>query len=123
MSKSVNAQVEVMRKLCYDLYKADWMRRISAEQISDTIKNYYTECVRIIDYDKPRISYTMSYEDFVSETGYDGAIYVCFDEFIESEFKDLDYMKDLIGDMKLVDGTSVYDMYLQCLIIQTICTK
>jgi hypothetical protein len=115
MSKSVNAQVRVIRKLCYDLYKADWMRRISVEQISDTIKNYYTECVHIVGNDEPSISYAMSYEDFISETGYDGAIYVCFDEFIESEFKDSVYMKELIGDMELVDGTSVYEMYLQCI--------
>ena len=48
----------------------------------------------------------MSFEDWIFEQGYEGGIlYVSFDEFIDNEFNDKEYMRELLG-------VSLYSEYL-----------
>ena len=90
----------MISKLCYELYKVDWKRNnITTDIEIDNIKDYYEG---LVDNDT---DYT--YEDYVSEFGYGGYLYACYDEFCESEYLDKDYICGLLNDDKLIQ------MYLE----------
>ena len=85
-----------IRKLCYELYKIDWKHsHITKEREMDSIKDYYEG---LIDNDN---EYT--YEDYIEEFGYDGELYVCFEEFCNAEYYDVDYMRTLLDNDKLIN--------------------
>ena len=85
-----------IRKLCYELYKNDWKHsHITKEREMDSIKDYYEG---LIDNDS---EYT--YEDYIEEFGYDGELYVCFEEFCDAEYYDVDYMRTLLDNDKLIN--------------------
>ena len=85
-----------IRKLCYELYKIDWKHsHITKEREMDSIKDYYEG---LIDNDN---EYT--YEDYIEEFGYDGELYVCFEEFCDAEYYDVDYMRTLLDNDKLIN--------------------
>lgn len=88
-------------KLCYELYKIDWKysHMITKDTEMDNIKNYYDG---LIDDDS---EYT--YDDYLEEFGYDGELYVCYDEFLDNEYFEEDYMKELLDNEKL------YNKYLE----------
>ena len=79
--------------LCYELYKIDWMSRISSERQINALCRYYdiiiTEELSTIEY---------PFTKYLNEYGYGGEIYVCFNEFYDCEFKDVEYMKSLLTD-------------------------
>ena len=90
----------MISKLCYELYKIDWKRNnITTDIEIDNIKDYYEG---LVDNDT---DYT--YEDYVSEFGYGGYLYACYDEFCESEYLDKDYICGLLNYDKLIQ------MYLE----------
>lgn len=93
-----------IRKLCYELYKIDWKHShmITKEREMDSIKDYYEG---LIDNDS---EYT--YEDYIEEFGYGGELYVCFEEFCDTEYYDIDYMCDLLDNKKLID------IYYECVL-------
>ena len=85
-----------IRKLCYELYKIDWKHsHITKEREMDSIKDYYEG---LIDND---IEYT--YGDYIEEFGYDGELYVCYEEFCDAEYYDVDYMRTLLDNDKLIN--------------------
>ena len=86
-----------IRKLCYELYKIDWKHShmITKEREMDSIKDYYEG---LIDND---IEYT--YEDYIEAFGYDGELYVCYEEFCDAEYYDVDYMRTLLDNDKLIN--------------------
>ena len=86
-----------IRKLCYELYKIDWKHShmITKEREMDSIKDYYEG---LIDNDS---EYT--YEDYIEEFGYGGELYVCFEEFCDAEYYDVDYMRTLLDNDKLIN--------------------
>ena len=86
-----------IRKLCYELYKIDWKHShmITKEREMDSIKDYYEG---LIDNDS---EYT--YEDYIEEFGYDGELYVCFEEFCDAEYYDVDYMRTLLDNDRLIN--------------------
>ena len=86
-----------IRKLCYELYKIDWKHShmITKEREMDSIKDYYEG---LIDNDN---EYT--YEDYIEEFGYGGELYVCFEEFCDAEYYDVDYMRTLLDNDKLIN--------------------
>ena len=77
-----------IRELAYELYKMDWMRRISCGIQMDTLKDYYQETT-----EEDREVYT--FEDYVLEYGYSGQLYVGFNEFVRAEYLDEFYMKSI----------------------------
>lgn len=85
-----------IRELCYELYKIDWMNHISHNRQMDALKNYYEELH--ISYDE---DYT--FDDYLFDNGYDGELYVCFDEFLQNEYLDEDYMKELLYNTELIN--------------------
>lgn len=86
-----------IRKLCYELYKIDWKHShmITKEREMDSIKDYYEG---LIDNDS---KYT--YEDYIEEFGYDGELYVCFEEFCDAEYYNVDYMRTLLDNDRLIN--------------------
>ena len=88
-------------KLCYELYKIDWKcsHMITKDMEMDNLKNYY-DC--LIDDDS---EYT--YDDFLEEFGYDGELCVRYDEFLDNEYLEEDYIKELLDNEKL------YNKYLE----------
>ena len=97
-----------IRELAYELYKIDWMRRISADRQMDSLRDYYREAKEdekiaaelAEEFGSPENSGDSggySYDDYIFESGYDGEIYVCYDEFLDNEYMDKKYMKRLLG--------------------------
>ena len=87
----------MISKLCYELYKVNWKHEhmITVDREMDSIKNYYED---LVDDDT---EYT--YNDYLEEFGYDGELYVCYEEFLEEEYFDEDYMCRLLNNKKLID--------------------
>lgn len=94
----------MISKLCYELYKVDWKRNhmITADREMDSIKDYY-ECVE--DMSIPYFTLDGSeytYNDYLEEFGYDGELYVCYEEFCEIEYLDYGYICSLLDNEKLI---------------------
>lgn len=85
--------------LCYELYKIDWMQRISPERQMDNLKTYYEDAKEDTE--------STTYEEIIEEFGFDGELYVCFDEFLGAEYQDKEYMKELL------DNNELYKEYLE----------
>lgn len=71
----------------YELYKIDWMRRISPDDLIDARRDYY----------EGGYPETHTFDEYLEEFGFDSQIYACFDEFFENELRDTEYMLNLIG--------------------------
>ena len=83
---------ENLKELAYELYKMHWTREhISKERQLAEYRSYYL--TKLEDYDD---NYTL--EDYLFDNGYNGELYVCFDEFIDAEYEDADYMSYLLGN-------------------------
>jgi hypothetical protein len=87
----------MIRRLCYALYKVDWeySHMITAERKMDSLKNYFED----EDY--------IQYSEYLEEYGYDGELYVCFEEFLDAEYQDEEYM------CRLLDKENLIAMYLK----------
>ena len=101
-----------IKELAYELYKLDWMRRISTDRQMDKMKDYYEECVTI-DLNPctgdAELHCTMSLEEYLNNIdGYNGELYVCFKEFIDNEYQDEEFMKALFGG-----NNNLYQAYLE----------
>lgn len=86
----------MISRLCYELYKVDWKRShmITEKREMDSIKDYYKG---LVDNDTEYI-----YNDYLEEFGYDGELYVCYEEFLDMEYHDKEYMCSLLGDEELI---------------------
>lgn len=83
--------------LCYELYKIDWEQE---HKITPTrkIANVFDYYEGLVDDDE-----TYTYKDYLDEFGYDGETYACYDEFLDNEYLDSDYMCSLLrGHTKLI---------------------
>lgn len=87
---------------CYELYKLDWMKRsgYTFKDLIQFLKNAYTDA---ISSDQINISTTPDEDiDLLFKTlesqGFQGSLYVCFNEFMDYEFQDEDYMQYLLDD-------------------------
>lgn len=92
----------MISKLCYELYKVDWKRNhmITADREMDSIKDYYAFLMAEDDEDVNVFTYT--YNDYLEEFGYDGELYVCYEEFLETEYLEDDYICGLLKSEKLI---------------------
>lgn len=86
----------MISKLCYELYKVDWKHShmITTEREMSSIKNYYEDFV------DNETDYT--YNDYLEEFGYDGELYVCYEEFLDNEYLEEDYVCSLLDNKKLI---------------------
>ncbi len=95
-----NHERYMISMLCYELYKVDWKHRhmITADREMDSIKDYYEGLADMDDMDDAEYTYN----DYLEEFGYDGELYVCYEEFLENEYRDGDYMCSLLDNEKLI---------------------
>lgn len=84
-----------IRELAYELYKIDWkdQHKITPEIEMYCLEDYYEGLV------DNHTNYT--YEDYLMNFGYYGELYVCFDEFLDNEYQDKEYMEELFDDKTL----------------------
>lgn len=111
MAKDNACQSFDIKKLCYELYKVDWMREhgitrnvatedgIASDMLTGALKSYYEEF--------SAISYEFSFEDYLFEYGFKGQIFARFEEFLDNEYLEEEYICNLL------DSKSLVDLYLQ----------
>lgn len=91
---------EFIAEAAYELYKKDWIyEHILPGRQMESLREYYEMS------EEDRSAYE-NYEEYLFENGYGGELYVCFDEFLGSEFQDAGYMEYLLGP-------KLFEKYLQ----------
>lgn len=83
-------------ELAYELYKIDWEKShmITPEVKQDAMKDYFQG---LVDFDG-----SYSFDDYIYEFGYSGGeIYACYDEFMNCEYLDEEYVKYLLNNDSL----------------------
>lgn len=89
-------------ELAYQLYIIQWKHEnITPEIEADAYKNYFedTDEEDFEDY---------SFEDYLWDCGYaNGTLYVCYEEFLDAEYLDEEYIKELL------DNETLFEMYLK----------
>lgn len=93
-----------IKKIAYALYKDQWLREhVSKNTLLETRREY---ALAIINDD---IASEASFEGYVNEFGFNGGqIFVSYDEFLNAEFKDDDYMRKLLKKPELIDTYNYY---------------
>lgn len=85
----------IITEMAYDLYKQDWIDQHTTPHMRlKSIHDYYAyvqECMELDD--EPE-----SYEDYLFEYGFDGSLYVCYDEFCDAEYQDQSYITNLLNN-------------------------
>lgn len=80
--------------LCYKLYKEDWESRISPERKKSLMIDFWYNI-------SPEDRTEEALAEYLDENGYQGELYVCFEEFLGAEFLDKEYMKELLTTREL----------------------
>ena len=81
-----------IKEKAYQLYKFDWLASHNYT-LDDVLKKVWI-IINHIDFD---IEVEADLLDAFEEVGFNGEIYACFDEFIDSEYQDRQYMECLLG--------------------------
>ena len=81
-----------IKEKAYQLYKFDWLASHNYT-LDDVLKKVWT-IINHIGFD---IEVEADLLDAFEEIGFNGEIYACFDEFIDSEYQDSQYMECLLG--------------------------
>ena len=98
MSHAIN--ISNIRNMCYVLYQLDWKvsHNITPEReimvLKDYLALYPPQC-----YSKANPP-EQTFEQFLEEMGYQGELYVSFEEFLDCEYKDIGYIKYLLKDLE-----------------------
>lgn len=89
----------MISEMCYMLYQTDWKKQhgITTKKKAETIKNYL-QFMKENGLDKD----SYPFNDYLKEFGYDGELYVCYEEFLGAEYLDHDYICSLLKDEKLI---------------------
>lgn len=101
---TLEAEKSVFEKKCYEAYKLRWMiaHGETLKELLHTISDIAAESVE----DHATIAETSensakallseAHNTFIMDTGFDGSLWVCLEEFLQTEFRDLSYMMSLI---------------------------
>ena len=89
--------------LAYELYQLDWKlsHGITLEREKRELLRYFNENI-IEDQDN------ISYSEYLDSYGYGGMYYVCYEEFLQTEYLDRDYIERLLDHDEVL-----IDLYLQ----------
>lgn len=96
--------MDKIKEIAYQKYKLDWMisHGMTLDDLLQQLNDYRNES----DYGKEQDFLTLLRE-WEYERGFGGELYVCFNEFLETEFLDKDYMLDLLSDKEYCDYINV----------------
>lgn len=97
--------------MLYDLYKENWMyENVPAAERLDVFREY--AAIQLTE-DQPY----KNFDEYISENGYHGSLYVCKDEFLQNEYQDREYIQSLLEESGVNVSRDiimkVYDMDLQ----------
>lgn len=102
-------KADQLRHVLYDMYVIDWKdcHAVSPETELDNMKNYLYEVVSSEN--------AGSYEFYLQESGYHGINMApaCFEEFIENDFMDRSYIRDLLDVDSCEENEIIYKLYLE----------
>ena len=100
------------QRFCYELYKLDWVNtHISHERFKQTYMDYVSGCIDSDIVLCPNDEIPMySFQDYLEEFGFSGDLYACEAEFLESEYLDESYMRNLLEDNELL--TNKYEDFV-----------
>lgn len=89
-----------IRQTAYEKYQHDWMisHGIDEKAVDKTVKEYIADISEDNDLDTP-------FSEWLFDHGFGGSIWVCYDEFLNVEYRDSSYMKRLLS-------TREYPVYL-----------
>ena len=93
-SRSYENNVNI-KELAYGLYKQDWIStHVDDNLLAQSMKDYYSYVVKCNQIGSiPDI-----YEVWLGKEGYDGYMFVCYEEFCANEYLDEGYVKSLLKD-------------------------
>ncbi len=85
-------QFKGIATIAYEKYKKAWVKeRNYSPEFLAKIRAEYEEVVR-------ELQEPVCFEEYIDENGVGGECYVCFDEFLETEYQDMEYMKKLLSE-------------------------
>lgn len=86
---------ENLKRKCYELYKLDWLKsHISPQMLFAEFCQYLLERAENEDLEED-----YNFDEYLFENGFgEGSVYVCFEEFLDAEFMDEAYMKELLKE-------------------------
>ena len=92
--------VETISKIAYELYTMDWVNRFVSHELQlSTYREYLlyrNECLMNDDE-------CDSFDEWIWDYGYNGFMYACYEEFIDCEYLEAEYIEMLLGDKALID--------------------
>ena len=104
-----------IKEVAYRKYQLDWMMThgYTVNDVIDQLENaakqsFDEEDVNEHIQDHAGITrlFDQAGDIFLYETGFDGSMWVCYQEFLDAEFLDAEYMKELLS-------SSEYEEYLK----------
>ena len=98
---TLEAEKSVFEKKCYEAYKLRWMlaHGETLKELLHTIGDMAAESVEdnaAMNENSAKALLSEAHNTFIMETGFDGSLWVCLDEFLQAEFQDPGYMMGLI---------------------------
>lgn len=84
---------EQLQNALYELYKADWVLNHVPQFEQYEVRREYEFGVLFGEVEG-------SFDDYIFENGYHGNVYACFDEFLDAEYLDREYMQSLVRDCR-----------------------
>lgn len=80
----------IIRHIAYDFYQRDWIAiHVTHENMMSVLRKFYV---------KHWDDSCYTFDEYVDENGYDAAHPACFEEFLEHEYRNRDYMLCLLAD-------------------------
>ena len=85
-----------IRQIAYEKYKLDWMKR-HGYTLNDLIKELQS-CIEEVDEDEV-IDLNEIFADWEFDFGFHSEIWACYEEFLENEYQDKEYMREILDDV------------------------
>lgn len=95
-----------IRKVAYEKFRLQWMLD-HGYTLSDLIRQIQL-CLDEQDEDES-INLDVLFEEWEHSFGFNGSIWPCFDEFLESEYLSFDYMRSLLSGAEFEEYTKELD--------------
>lgn len=88
-----------IKEICYELYKQDWCQKhgIRTRQKLNSVKNYRKFCK-----EQGLDEESYKYIEYLNQFGYNGQLYVSYEEFLKTEYLDDSYICGILKSEKLI---------------------
>ncbi len=95
--KSGMKEVTSIRDTAYSLYKTDWINQhIEPQRMLRVCRNFELWKMETGETDR-------TFTEWLDEFGFEGEIYACMEEFLDTEYKDREYMLWLLKEKELIE--------------------